>query len=254
MKHFFKELKFRNIKLYYFGWLCTLSSLICLIFIFTTSNKVLGINAWIKPFKFFLSSTIFVWTMNWITHYLQEKRKVLVYSWVVILVLAFETIYIALQASKGELSHFNISTPFYSVMYSLMGVAITTMTFLTGYIGFLFFRKTIPDIPVSYLWGIRLGIIIFVIFALEGGIMAANLSHTVGTADGGKGLPLLNWSLTKGDLRIAHFMGMHSLQILPLIGFYISKSAKITIAISLIYFLITTVLLLTALAGQSIFI
>ncbi|MBV6646579.1 MAG: hypothetical protein KI790_14075 [Cyclobacteriaceae bacterium] len=250
---FLQELYLRNIPLVSFGWLCLLGAALCLIMYFLSATEVLGINAWIKPGKFFISTTIFAWSMAWYTHYLDHKNLVIGYTWVVIGVLAFELIYITWQASKGELSHFNISTRFHSMMFSTMGFAISAMTLFTAYIGLLFFTDSHSTLSPGYLWGIRLGITFFVVFAFEGALMGSQLSHTVGATDGGPGLKLLNWSITHGDLRIAHFFGMHALQVLPIIGFYLFTSAAGTLAFSAAYFIMALVLLIQALKGISFF-
>ncbi len=79
--------------------------------------------------------------------------------------------------------------------------------------------------------------------------MASLFKHTIGGADGGNGIPVLNWSRQHGDLRIAHFLGMHSLQLFPLFGYYITKSSKVTIAFAFTYVMIVVAVLAQALMG-----
>lgn len=246
---FLSELYNRNDLLAVFGWICVGGMILCLLMMQLSSIQVLGINAWIKPFKFFASTVIFVWSMSWYLSYLNASSSVRVYSWVVIVTLSFELIYITLQAAKGELSHFNVSSSFHGSMFGLMGVAISIMTLFTFYMGMLFFTKQVDPLPTAYLWGIRLGIIFFVIFAFEGGMMGARLAHTVGAPDGGPGIKLLNWSLTHGDLRIAHFTGMHALQVLPIIGYFLLTSTRGLFIFSTVYFIVVFSILMQALRG-----
>jgi len=246
---FIKELKRRNAVLFWYGVLNFLGAIVCIILWQKTDISVNGINAFIKPFKFYVSIGIFCWTMGWIMYYLQMPTKVKIYNVMAVIVFTYESFVITWQAANGRLSHFNTTTALYGMLFTFMGIAIVILTLWTGYIGYLFFKKREWNIPKPYLWGIRLGIISFMVFALEGGIMASALRHTVGGDDGGKGLPVVNWSRRHGDLRIAHFLGMHTLQLFPLFGFFIARSSRTVIVFALIYVALVVAVLVEALMG-----
>lgn len=247
--NFLRELKNRNPVLYWYGLLNFIAAIFCIILWQVTDVQVNNINAYIKPLKFYISIGIFCWTMGWLLHYLQLPKKVRAYNIMAVIIFTFESFVITWQAANGRLSHFNITNPLYSMLFSLMGVAIVLLTVWTAYMGYLFFRRKNLEIPKPYLWGIRMGILCFVIFAMEGGVMAGLLAHTVGGADGSRGLPLVNWSREHGDLRIAHFLGMHTLQIFPLFGYYFAKTSKAVIIFSVVYMILVFTVLAEALMG-----
>ncbi len=149
----------------------------------------------------------------------EVKRRL---AWIVAISLLFEMIAIGAQAARGVRSHFNLSSPGNAAIFGLMGLAIAN-TIAAAFMAWRFW-KTEAALRRPYLWGIRLGLSIFVLASLEGFVMAGRLAHSVGVTDGGAGLPFVNWSRKGGDLRAAHFLGMHALQILPLCGYAISSS------------------------------
>ncbi len=248
-----KELKNRNAILYYFGWAFIIGGGLSIVLSFADNTQVLGINAWIKPMKFFFSVAIFSWTMGWLMFYLDKQNKVRAFSIMVVIVMTFEQFVVVWQAANGRMSHFNISTPLYSILFSLMGVAITLLVLWTVYITYLFFKQKQFSISQTYLWGIRLGLIFFIIFSFEGGIMASQLSHTVGAPDGGEGLPVVNWSTKYGDLRAAHFFGMHALQLIPLAGYFVFKRLRHLVLFSTVYFLVVMGVMIIALNERALF-
>jgi hypothetical protein len=223
------------------------------------SRTVLGINPWIKPMKFALSIALFTASMAWLLSELpSSERSKAVVSWGIAVAMIVEMALIALQAARGVPSHFNNSSPFNGIVFGVMGVMITLNTALVGYVAYQFYRMR-PPLPAAHLWGIRLGLTIFILASLEGFAMVGRMSHAVGVADGGSGLPFVNWSTEGGDLRIAHFIGMHALQVLPLVGYLLSQP---TVAprmarpvtwfwvVALGYGVVALLLFLYALAGQ----
>jgi hypothetical protein len=222
---------------------------------FIDSTEILGINRWIKPMKFFISISIFLWTIAVYLYYLKGNeafaRRI---SWGIITVMIIEMTIITGQAARGTMSHFNNSTPLNSILFAVMGTAIIVNTILVALILYKYFGTEIY-LPKTILWGMRLGLIVFLLGSLEGGYMSAQTGHTIGAADGGPGLPGVNWSTIAGDLRIAHFLGLHALQAIPLVAYLIEKiklraGAILTVAFAAAYFAIFTLVFIQALMGR----
>ncbi len=249
MIDFIQNVKARNETLFYYGLICLALSVVFFALTKFTNTQVYNVNAWYKPFKFAFSTFLFAWAMAWYCHYL-PNFNIGLYNWTVIILLGFEIVYIAIMAGKGQTSHYNMSTPFYSMMFSMMALAATLVTLYTAYVGLLFFAHSFPTLPDYYVWAIRFGIIIFVLFSFEGFAMGSRLSHTVGAINDNSNWFIVGWSKTVGDLRVSHFIGMHALQVLPILSFYILKNTKATIGLSIIYGLLALFTLIQALQGR----
>ena len=217
------EIYRRNRVLAVIGWLHLLALVVLVLIAPFDTRTITGINPWIKPLKFLVSITVYVWTLAWFLEYLSPYRRLVrLITWGTSLVFVGEMVCIIMQAARGATSHFNVKTPFDAAVFSTMGMLIFVNTLLVLLTLILFARPNAQLAP-AYLWGIRLGLLLFFLGSLEGVAMIENMAHTVGQADGGPGLPFVNWSTRAGDLRVAHFFSFHALQLLPLAGYGLSR-------------------------------
>ena len=139
MQIFIQEIKSRNETLFYFGLICLLFSFLFLGLTKISNTQVFNVNAWYKPFKFAFSTFLYAWAMAWYCAYL-PKFNIQLFNWSIIILLGFEIVYIAIQAYRGQLSHFNVSTSFYASMYSLMAFAAAAVTIYPSYVCIYFFK------------------------------------------------------------------------------------------------------------------
>lgn len=246
---FISQLKARNEFLFYYGILCFVTALFFLIMSKVSPVQYNQVSAWYKPFKFAFSTFTFAWAMAWYCHYL-PTFNVALFNWSVVILLSFEIVYIAIMASQGKASHYNVSSPIFSILYSMMALAATLVTLYTAYVGLLFFTNSFPELPHYYLWSIRLGILLFVVFSFEGFLMGSRMNHSVGLLNDNSTLFILGWSKKVGDLRIAHFIGMHALQVLPILSFYVLKNTKLTLVFGFLYACLALFVLIQALNGK----
>jgi hypothetical protein len=252
MMNFLQLLKFRNEPLCFFGAACFAAAILMLCVSRSHPIMVTGANAWYKPVKFALSIGTLCWTMAWYTYEIGLPLQVKYYSWAMITLLGYDLLYISIQAARGQTSHHNTGTLLYAALTAGLAIAAVAATLYTAYIGLLFWVKPLQELPKYYLWSIRLGIALFAIFALEGGLMGANGSHTIGGPDGETGLPFLGWSRKYGDPRIAHFIGMHALQLLPLLAWYVLKDKRLVFATAVIYAGLAIFVLIQAIGGKAL--
>jgi hypothetical protein len=206
------------------GWLNVVLAALALGLLPFDHRQVAGALVWLKPLKFSLSIVAYAWTLGWLLADLPApaQRAVRRLSVGVALSMVVEQAVIFMQAARGVTSHYNASSPLNALLFGLMGIFIMTNTVLTVWAVYLAWRYR-PHGSAGYVWGLRLGLLVFLIGSVLGGFMIHANQHTVGAPDGGPGLPALGWSTVAGDLRIAHFLGMHALQALPLLGWALSR-------------------------------
>ena len=194
---------------------------------------ITGAPAWLKPAKFAVSTALFAGTLAWMLPFLtRHLTQAHAAGSIIAVFLTIEIAVIDLQAARGTTSHFNFRTPLDGFLFSVMGISILIFWLASVWFCVLLFRQRFAIAPLG--WALRLGLAITVLGALSGGLMTratpaqeASLAvnntppvigaHTVGAPDGGSGIPVVNWSARHGDLRIPHFLGLHGVQVVPLI-------------------------------------
>jgi hypothetical protein len=147
------------------------------------------------------------------------RRVGTVAGWVVVVMSAIEIVVIVGQAARGRRSHFNADTPFDELLFSVMGAAVALIWVGTAVLAVVVVAQRITDRTVA--WSIGLGLLVSLLGMGVGLLMTGQPgggAHSVGVPDGGPGLAVVGWSTTGGDLRVGHFVGLHALQVLPLVG------------------------------------
>lgn len=194
---------------------------ICAVLTLIDHRLLNGVSVWDKPAKFFLSFVVQFATLSWALSLLPTRRRMSRGVKIAVAAMSFaawfELAYMIFRASRGEASHFNDTTVFANAMYGLMGLGAITLTSTAFFIGFLAWKHRDQGLITEAAGlGLMLGM---VLATAAGGYMSAQTSHWVGGAlSDAHGLGFFTWSTTGGDLRVAHFVGMHVAQVLPLVA------------------------------------
>jgi len=243
------------------GMLIALSLLVTVPAMFLDERLFRAENIWVKPIKFQLSLTLFLLTLaffaRWLPAGMTEARLYRLFAAAVVFAILAELVWIGGAAMYGVASHYNQTNPLMARLYPVMGALATLLTSASLVYGIAIWRNTATGLAPALHLSIALGLILtFVLTVPVASIMASMPSHGVGVPADGARLPLLGWSRQGGDLRVAHFLATHALQILPLIGLVLSwmlpeRMARAGVWISAVLFVALVILtLMQALMGQ----
>ncbi len=221
------------------GFIMAADLVFCVFGLVFDRRIITGAPAWLKPAKFAVSTMIAAWSFAFCiaaTSVWPRLRRVL--DILLAVGLFIEIALIDMQAARGTSSHFNFATKFDGAVFGVMAVSIAIIWLSMLLLAVVLFRQSFAH--SAWGWSLRLGMVLALIGTGSGGLMTVPNSrqlaeahatgrlpiagaHTVGAPDGGRGLPVTGWSADHGDLRIAHFLGMHGLQVLPLLAWWIAR-------------------------------
>jgi|SRR5579859_1383491 len=229
VRGFFRELDRKDAVLSRLGW-----ALMAVVPVFASFALLLpaafhGINPWIKPIKFSLSFSTFATTISLFLLALQIPAwQLRVARRVIAVSVAFEIFSLGAQAWRSVYaagSHTLLDTFLAQMTNSMVMVNTAIVTAMFALLCAKRVHSSMIDGPM--LAALRYSIAIFLAGNAVGGYMLARGSHTVGARDGGPGLPFVNWSTIGGDLRIAHFIAIHAIQIVPVFAYVLAQMAPV---------------------------
>jgi len=257
------------------GALMLVAAGLSLVGVLVDPRSITGAPAWLKPFKFAISTAVYSLTLAWVFGRLSDWSRVRrVVGWTTAIVFVLEVAIIDAQAWRGTTSHFNASTTLDRVLFLVMGTAILLQAFVSVAVAIALWRQPFADRSLG--WALRLGMTLTIVGALTGPLMTRPTpeqladaraggrmttvgAHTVGAPDGGPGVPMTGWSRGHGDLRVPHFIGLHAIQALALIAVGLrgwrrpeAIRVRVVLAAAASYASLFLLLLWEALRGQSV--
>ncbi len=209
---------------------CALLASLCWVVSWFDHRLFNGVSVWTKPLKFSVSLAAYFATFVWFTPLVPaawfRRRAGRVLSWSPVVCAGFELTYICVQAALGQASHFNFTTVFHAVMFSLMGVGALVLVLCCAWLGVMVGRAR--GLADPFVLSVVLGLLgTCVLGGGFGAVIAEHGSHWVGgAATDAHGLPVFKWVRDGGDLRVAHFFGMHAMQALPLFALAIGAGRR----------------------------
>jgi len=245
--HFFKVLYKRGRLFFWYGWYNLFMSIICLGLLLFDKYKALNMEGWSKPFRYYLILCLLVWTINWMLYILNSKITKRILS---IAILLSSFVYMGInfyQTNFGIVDvNSNLSSPQIK-MFNLI-IIVCQIVFLLAMISCTFFLFKVKKVPTSkhYTWGIRMGFLIFSLFALLGVLLTCSTSHLLGIQANDNVITLFKCNLKLKNLFFSKLLTVQSLQIIPLVSYFFFEKKSQVINFTIIYAILIVISIIFA--------
>jgi hypothetical protein len=192
-------------------------------------NTVLnGISLWDKPIKFAISFIAFAPAVLWLFSRFERSRWIRVGIAILGWSMVVEIAVIFAQSVRGTTSHFNTATVLDGGLYNVMAAGVGIFATAGLVTGLILARRNLGTGPLAIATKFAIPMMTLggtMGFAMTnpkpGQVEAGGLvtgGHNVGGVDSSDGIAFLGWSTKVGDLRVPHFLGLHSLHVVPAIA------------------------------------
>ena len=187
-------------------------------------RTLFGESVWAKPLRFSSSLAVHYATyaiiMSWLSPAWQSGLTLTIIGVIGLGSLTFQSLFIGIQGARGKPSHFNTKTALMRKLELTMAIMAALVTAPMAVIGVIVLLDPGFQFGQAMRWATGLGLIFGTIMTF---ISAYHLGMRQNPFFGDKPkvekrIPILDWSLDRGDLRPAHFFATHMMQATPSAG------------------------------------
>jgi hypothetical protein len=234
---FFQTLQQRNKWLYVLGCIVFVLGIISLVFLLFDSRTVNGISLWSLPFRFSIASGVYIFTIAWLTYLLNNTRVRKVITAFIFLIFSCFLAIVFIQMINERIIFISRDTPFDQLMNQLSLVLFLFFLILQMWITTLFLKQKKNMHSQHFTWGVRMGFVVFTFFLsiLFAFFLFKDKNVYLEFLQFERGLPF--------EIQASFYLGLHSIQIIPLLSYYLFDQKKQVVFFSIGYVVLILVLM-----------
>lgn len=207
--------------LYYTGFIHFILAVMFLLLMGLDTRTVHQELVWLKPLRFAVSIGLFTWTYAWFTGFVQKHIRIIrILNGLMAACMFIEITLISMQSVRGVDSHFNVSTSFDAIVFSIMGgvIGFNAIVLAVWFVVFSLFEKGGVEYRSAIVWGMFLFLL-----GNFSGFLLTRYGWPTTITENVQHMPFTNWKMNFKDLRISHALGLHAVQVLPLCQLVIGR-------------------------------